>query len=206
MQLSSTLVKTAKGLEEIDKRTHKLSGRLRAVMFMIDGQRSVGALLEQAGNMASQLETQLTELAAQGFIEEIISDDGNLSSPETPPAPEAVVKQEKPISPPLVPPPAVKPSPSTPLPKVNTAAPAQQPTPQPLKTREPVSVVKERLGKMLAETMGMRAMFITSQLNSLQTYPEIEQFIDDTARANATTTGVKAAEQWRAKARAVAGF
>jgi DNA-binding FrmR family transcriptional regulator len=75
MQLSSTLVKTAKGLEEIDKRTHKLSGRLRAVMFMIDGQRTVGALLDQAGSMAAQLETQLKELLAQNFISEVLSPD-----------------------------------------------------------------------------------------------------------------------------------
>jgi hypothetical protein len=59
---------------------------------------------------------------------------------------------------------------------------------------------------MLAETMGMRAMFITSQLNGLQSHDELERFIDDTARANATTTGAKAAEEWRTRARVLAGY
>jgi DNA-binding FrmR family transcriptional regulator len=204
MQLSSTLVKTAKGLEEIDKRTYKLSGRLRAVMFMIDGQRSVGSLLEQAGSMASQLETQLTELLAQGFIEEIESDEGNISPSEPQPMP-AAVKPEKPSSEPPVTQPAIKPP--APVQKANTASlvPPSPSPPQP-KIREPISVVKERLSKMLAETMGMRAMFITTQLNSLQTYPEIERFIDDTARSQATSSSIKAAEQWRVRARSVAGL
>lgn len=200
MQLSSTLIKTAKGLEEIDKRTYKLSGRLRAVMFMIDGQRSVGALLEQAGSMAEQLETQLKELATQGFIEEIVSAEEGVSQPEPqpPPAPAVAVKPERPISAPTVTPPTVMPA--TPVQKVSA------PPASPSRVREPINVVKERLSKMLAETMGMRAMFITSQLNSLQTYPEIERFIDDTAKANATTSGVKAAEQWRAMARQISGL
>jgi hypothetical protein len=220
MQLSSTLVKTAKGLEEIDKRTYKLSGRLRAVMFVIDGQRTVGALLDQAGNMASQLETQLNELLGQGFISEVLSDEevaaveAQSAKPVVEPSPNSNTAKPKPVSPVAA--------------IVNTAAKAAttQPTPTPTPTptlgttpkkpdttatlpkraQEPVAVIKVRLSKMLAETMGMRAMFITSQLNGLQTHLEIERFIDDTARANATTTGAKAAEEWRIKARAIASF
>ena len=65
MQSTSMLIKTAKGLDEIDKRTYKIAGRLRALLFMTHGQRTLGELLDQAGNMAAALETQLAELAAQ---------------------------------------------------------------------------------------------------------------------------------------------
>ena len=65
MQSTPVLIKTAKGLDEIDKRTYKIAGRLRALLFMILGQRTLGELLNQTGNVAETLETQLAELAAQ---------------------------------------------------------------------------------------------------------------------------------------------
>ncbi len=203
MQPSSILVKTAKGLEEIDKRTYKLSGRLRAVMFVIDGQRTVGALLDQAGNMAPQLEAQLKELLGQGFISEVLSDE------------EVAVVEAVNVKPVFEPSTVIntpKPKPSASILASSSAASSTTPKKPdapaaPIKrAQEPVDIVKVRLSKMLAETMGMRAMFITSQLNGLQTHEELERFIDDTARANATTTGAKLAEEWRFKARAIAGF
>ena len=202
MQLSSTLIKTAKGLEEIDKRTHKLSGRLRAVMFMIDGQRTVGALLDQAGNMAAQLEAQLNELLAQGFIREVLSLDETVAAetaakPITPLAPNQARASVAP---------AVATAAKHNPPVISTAKKPEPLVAAPKRAQESVSTVKERLSKMLAETMGMRAMFITSQLNGLQTHNELERFIDDTARANATTPGAKAAEEWRTQARVLAGY
>ena len=59
MQSTSVLIKTAKGLDKIDKRTYKIAGRLRALLFMIHGQRTLGEFLDQAGNLAATLETQL---------------------------------------------------------------------------------------------------------------------------------------------------
>ncbi len=89
MQPTSVLIKTAKGLEEIDKRTCKLAGRLRALLFMVDGQRTFGELLEQAGNMAAPLQAQLSDLAQQGFIREAGGDAQKLgvASPAALPAP-----------------------------------------------------------------------------------------------------------------------
>lgn len=196
MQLSSVLAKTAKGLEEIDKRTYKLNGRLRAVMFMIDGQRTVEDLLNQAGSLASQLEAQLDELLAQGFIEELradVPDETQPLAPITPPTLNAAptTAQPPPASPARTPPPSV------------------QPAAKPTTVREqltPIPVVKARLGKMLSETMGMRAMFISAQLESLSTIKEIALFIDETAKSHATSAGAKAAEQWRAAAREIAGL
>jgi|GEM_PF-3217568 len=209
MQLSSTLVKTAKGLEEIDKRTYKLPGRLRAVMFMIDGQRTVGASLDQAGSMAAQLESQLKELLAQGFVSEVLSFDEtvNIETATKPsvqiappqarsPAEIADVIKPKPIVPPV-----------SPVTAANSAVKKTEPAiAAPKRALESVAAVRDRLNKMLAETMGMRAMFITSQLSGLQTHDELERFIDDTARANATASGAKSAEDWRKRARILAGY
>ena len=196
MQLSSVLAKTAKGLEEIDKRTYKLNGRLRAVMFMIDGQRTAEDLLNQAGSLASQLETQLNELLAQGFIEELHAD-----LPEETPSP-------APIAVPTPPPASVTTSPiSAPITSTQPIAPLAAVKPAPVREQlTPIPVVKARLGKMLSETMCMRAMFISSQLESLSTIKEISLFIDETAKSHATSAGAKAAEQWRANAREIAGL
>ncbi len=199
MQPSSVLIKTAKALEEIDKRTYKLAGRLRAILFMIDGQRTLGELLDQSGNMAGQLEEQLTELQAQGFIEEIAPETPDVAPEEAP----DVVEKTQPIRP-VAPPtnPVITASENAAL-KNTTSAPLP---PKPVRVLEPFPVLKERLGKMLAETMGMRAMFLNSQLNSLQTQTELSAFIDDTARSMATTSGVKPAEQWREQARKLIGL
>jgi DNA-binding FrmR family transcriptional regulator len=206
MQLSSTLVKTAKGLEEIDKRTHKLSGRLRAVMFMIDGQRTVGALLDQAGSMAAQLETQLKELLAQNFISEVLSPDESVVVETVAKPVTQIVPTSARTTPTPTPATATSTAPKPSPPVVNAAKKAEPIVAAPKRAQESITTVKERLSKMLAETMGMRAMFITSQLNGLQSHDELERFIDDTARANATTTGAKAAEEWRVKARVLAGY
>jgi DNA-binding FrmR family transcriptional regulator len=199
MQLSSVLAKTAKGLEEIDKRTYKLNGRLRAVMFMIDGQRTAEDLLNQAGSLASQLETQLNELLAQGFIEELHADLPEATQPLAP------------ITAPVPPPAPANTAPSAPAVALASSATTVAPitVPKPIPAREqltPIPVVKARLGKMLSETMGMRAMFISSQLESLNTIMEISQFSDETARSHATSAGAKAAEQWRTNAREIAGL
>jgi DNA-binding FrmR family transcriptional regulator len=201
MQLSSVLIKTAKGLEEIDKRTYKLSGRLRAVMFMIDGQRNVEQLLEQAGSLASQLEEQLQELIDQGFIEAIAPDVNEVSEP----VPAIATPQPPPRPAPQAAQPAQAAKPA-PAPAAKPLAPAPSAVASNSTQLTPIPIVKARLSKMLAETMGMRAMFIVNQLESITTIKEIANFIDETAKSHATSAGAKAAEQWRTNARQIAGL
>lgn len=188
MQHSSVLIKTPKGLEEIDKRTHKLQGRLRAILFMVDGQRTFSDLLEQAGSLASQLEGQLEELASQGFVAEVVSE---VPATEPPPTP----------APPPPAPPTKRAAPPT-----KASTPPQPARPAPPKAVEPIAVLKQRLSKMLTETMGMRAMFLAAQLESLNSQSELSAFIDDTARSLATSNGPKPAEAWRDRARTLIGL
>lgn len=177
MEQGTILVKTAKGQEEIEKRTHKLAGRLRAVLFMVDGQRTVGDLLEQAGGLADQLADQLEELSAQGFLAD--------SSP--------VVEVPEPAVVAPAPRPAQPPAPSTAKAAVSWTA-------------TPLAVLKPKLVRMLTDTLGMRAMFLTAQVNALTTHRELERTIDEIAQSMATTAGADAASKWRDEARRLVGL
>lgn len=65
--------KTAKGSEEIVKRTHKLDPKLRRLLILVDGQRSNTELAGMFSNEPVDIELQ--ELAAYGFIEQASSTD-----------------------------------------------------------------------------------------------------------------------------------
>jgi len=186
MQSTSVLIKTAKGLEEIDKRTYKLAGRLRALLFMIDGQRTLGHLLDQAGSMADTLERQLGELAVQGFIGALVAEPAAGAGPRLP-----SIESGGPVS--------VGPG-SLPL---STAAEA---APPPAPRLVPIEELKARLTKMLSESLGMRAMFMTAQIESVKLHQELALVIDEIARSIALSNGVKVAEQWRQRARTLVGI
>lgn len=59
--------KTAKGVEEMEKRSHGLSPKVRRVLIMIDGKRSVDALREMA--LSDDLSHTIGALEEEGFIE-----------------------------------------------------------------------------------------------------------------------------------------
>ncbi|TXG87510.1 MAG: hypothetical protein E6R10_07840 [Rhodocyclaceae bacterium] len=59
--------KTAKGVEEMEKRCHGLTPKIRRVLIMIDGKRSVDALREMA--LADDLTHTIGALEEEGFIE-----------------------------------------------------------------------------------------------------------------------------------------
>ena len=59
--------KTAKGVEEMEKRCHGLSPKVRRVLIMIDGKRSVDVLREMA--LSDDLSHTLGMLEEEGFIE-----------------------------------------------------------------------------------------------------------------------------------------
>lgn len=189
MQSLSILVKTAKGLEEIDKRTYKLAGRLRAILFMIDGQKTLGELLDQAGEMGDQLEIQIAELVEKGFIaamaDEFSAEEVRDEFAELPVALTDALGITGQMAP-LVP--------NTPIP------PRSSPVPVALTLGES----KQRIGVMLQETMGMRAMFLTAQLENIRTLDALIEFIDETVRSVAVSNGNQVATQWRDRARALA--
>jgi hypothetical protein len=195
MQPTSLLRKTLKGVEEIETRKLKLPGRLRNILFMIDGERTVGSLLDQAGGLADQLETQLGELLTLGMIEEIVAaapvDEG--VAPGSPssasPAPGARASAS--------PAPGARASAPPTLPTPSQPPPAQSPA-QPVLT---IDQMRTKLTAFLSASMGMRAMFLGNQVAALDSRAAFETFIDDTAKSHATTAGPAAANKWRDEAR-----
>ncbi len=67
MELNQVYLKTAKGLEEIQSRTHKLPAYARRLLIMVDG-RSTAADLISRLTMLGDVEAGLAELEAGGFI------------------------------------------------------------------------------------------------------------------------------------------
>lgn len=65
--MNRIFAKTAKGQEEIEKRTNDIPLRVRRILILIDGKRSVDELRVMA--VADDLEQTLDILAKDGFIE-----------------------------------------------------------------------------------------------------------------------------------------
>ncbi len=62
LSTDSVLQRTAEGALTIGERTPLLASKLRAVLFLIDGNASVGDLLDRAGSLSTLLAQQLEEL------------------------------------------------------------------------------------------------------------------------------------------------
>jgi hypothetical protein len=62
------LRKTAKGREEIDKRTFRVDSRRRTLLILVDGQSTAAALAAKAGHIADPL-ASLQSLWSEGFVE-----------------------------------------------------------------------------------------------------------------------------------------
>lgn len=191
MDIGAVLQKTRKGLEEVETRSHRLPGRLRAVLIMVDGQRTGAQLLEQAGELAEQLAGQLNDLIVLGFIEEL------RTQPESAPIAEPLTRTA----------PGVMPGPSQfATPGAMDAAGGAPSGASPTWTTVPLDVLKARLGKMLNDSLGMRAMFLTAQLEGVRNHRDLEAMVDEMAQSLATSMGADAARKWRSDARATIGI
>ena len=71
LELDNILMKTPKGVEEIEKRTHKLSPKFRAALILVDGDSTLGEIMGQCGEFADSIEQRLNELREHGFIDAV---------------------------------------------------------------------------------------------------------------------------------------
>lgn len=62
------LRKTAKGREEIEKRTHRVDAKRRTLLILIDGRATAAELAEKTAHIADAY-TLLESLLAEGFVE-----------------------------------------------------------------------------------------------------------------------------------------
>jgi len=67
MDRTIVLVKTDKGIEELQDRRYDLPQRLRSALVVVDGHQSVGTLLERFGEV-SGVRVALARLLDQGFV------------------------------------------------------------------------------------------------------------------------------------------
>jgi hypothetical protein len=68
MSPDTILTKSSKGLEEIEARHRRLHPRLRQVLVRVDGTRTFGELVAEAGAMGPVVAAQLAELVREGFV------------------------------------------------------------------------------------------------------------------------------------------
>lgn len=68
MNLESVLKKTAKGVEEIETRRHRLEQKLRTLLIVVNG-KATGADLVKQFEQIGDIRPMLEQLLADGFIE-----------------------------------------------------------------------------------------------------------------------------------------
>ncbi|HNF66348.1 MAG TPA: hypothetical protein PK144_11240 [Plasticicumulans sp.] len=68
MDKSMVLLKTVKGLDEIQNKVHGLAPKRRRVLIMVDGRMTVAEMLERLAALGSDLEAQLESLLSEGFL------------------------------------------------------------------------------------------------------------------------------------------
>lgn len=66
MDKNTVLVRTAKGKDEVENRTHKINIRLRAALLAVNGTDTVETILKRFGG--EEIVNSLRELEAQGFL------------------------------------------------------------------------------------------------------------------------------------------
>lgn len=71
MDREDVYIKTEKGAEEIQSRTYKLAQKMRSLLIMIDGTKSIGGLMDSATALGD-VGSMLVALEEQGFIKKRI--------------------------------------------------------------------------------------------------------------------------------------
>src|SRR5688572_29011391 len=67
MDKKTVLVRTPKGNDEVENRTHKINIRMRAALLAVNGSDTVEAIVKRMGGL-EEIAVALSELEAQGFL------------------------------------------------------------------------------------------------------------------------------------------
>lgn len=68
LAMDSVLTRTESGTAKMRARTSDITPKLRSVLFLIDGEQTLGGLLNRAGSLANMLESQITQLVDLGLV------------------------------------------------------------------------------------------------------------------------------------------
>jgi len=175
--------KSAKGIQEIETRAHKLGSRLRQALIRIDGIRTMDELVEEAGEMAEAFVGHVEELEREGFITDVTSDEAVTTAPITAPVPEPAPIQHAPR--PAAPAPAPRPEPVAHRPEPHVPAPApaahRPAAPKPAVPPEAVeynSPVKFKLQDLLVEALGMETGKAGIALGNCRNRDDLARWVD----------------------------
>ncbi len=86
MELKQVYIKTAKGQEEIQQRTYKLSASLRKLLIMVDGHSTAAEMISRLSAMGD-VTPALTELETDGFIVSLTPVQSPVTTPTIAPSP-----------------------------------------------------------------------------------------------------------------------
>jgi len=176
MNPENILIKSPKGIDELETRSHGLSPRLRQALVRVDGEKPLHALVAEAGAMGEALEQQLVELLAQGFV----------LDPDAAVAPVPVQHRKAAPAAPAMPKVAPGDGLSATLPLV--------PNPE-LKL---LAELKATIRWLLAEAMAGAPNPVEARLNHCRTRGELDQLVDEAFMPIQEAAGKpRAAHFWR---------
>ncbi len=176
MNPENILIKSPKGIDELETRSHGLSPRLRQALVRVDGEKPLHALIAEAGAMGEALGQQLGELLARGFV----LDPGAAAAPVP-----VQARKAAPVAPAM---PKVAPGDglSATLPLV--------PNPE-LKL---LAELKATIRWLLADAMAGAPSPVEARLNQCRTRGELDQLIDEAFMPIQEAAGKpRAAHFWR---------
>lgn len=177
MHPENILIKTPKGVEELETRAYQLSPKLRQALVRVDGAKPLQVLIAEAGAMGEALEKQLGELLALGFV---LDATVAVAPPAPAPRPEA--------KPAAAQPPKAKPGDGL------SATLPLMPNPE-LKL---VTELKASIRWLLADAMGGAPSPMELRLNQCRTMDDLDKVIDDAFMPIQNVAGKpKAVQFWR---------
>ena len=175
------LAKSPKGVEEIDTRVHRLSGRLRQVLIRVDGAKTLDELIGEAGEMGEMVLAQLNDLVAQGFLMDVTPLEETLPpiAPALPPTPVPLRAAAPPPRPAAAPAPVARPAAPA-----AAAAPRLQPVPTRPAAAAPApatvafdSPVKFKLQDLLVDAVGVDTGRIGAALNNCRNRDDLVRWV-----------------------------
>ena len=178
MNARNILIKSPKGIEELETRAHRLGPKLRQALVRVDGAKSMDTLVAEAGAMGAALKMQLAELLARGFVLDAVAAAAAVANEplKRPPAPQvAPLRKAKPAD------------------GLSATLPLM-PNPE-LKL---VTELKASIRWLLSESMGGSRSPEELKLNHCRTLAELEEFVDESFLTIQAVAGKpKAVQFWR---------
>lgn len=164
MELKTGVVKTAKGVEEIETKKYKLPSRTRTLLILVDGVKTLAAIREMAGHLGLP-PALIDELIQQGFVE----------VKSVPAVIQVVAAVASNVSPALSAPAAVP----------ATASAAGVPEHERFRT------AKQFMNDTIVNSLGIKAFFFTLKLEKCSTRQELSELLEPYSKALAKSRGAQ---------------